>query len=162
MAAFASAMEKRIRFHEMLERGVSPDDLVQMRLERHRQLIDRKIEQIAQALLGRQEEAARIIDGLIRELDLVDPFEAAQAQNEFLKRAMEKLQAVQDNLLGKVEPVEGELKGQTAIKSELQETLRTLRKTLEQKETQGNQVQNFLYGGGARISQYTSSHTGVS
>ncbi len=163
MAASSSSMEQRIRFHEMIQRGVSPEDILQMRLEQNRWLVDSKIAQIRQALLGRQREAASIIEGLIRELEAIDPLEAAKEQNEFLKITVEKMEEVQKDLLEKLEPVEKEGKEQKEAKAELQATLRMLqRQAQELGQSQNHQVENFLYSAGTRVNQYISSHTGAS
>jgi len=162
MAAPPSSLEKRIHFHEMLQSGVFPEDLVQRRLKRHQQIIDQKIEQIAQALLGRQQETEKIIDDLIRELEVIDPLEAAKEQNEFLTRTIEKLQTIQKGLMDKLEPVERDIQEKQEIKNELQKTLHTLRGALSRAESKGDPLQSFLFTGSAKCNQYISKHTGSS
>lgn len=153
--------ETRINFiRQRRQAGLACDEVVQRAVENKHQILQRKIREVAQILLQRQNSVEMTIESLKQMILAIDFLEAAQPQTQNILQMLQQFNALTTLLKERLEARKRELSQKSADKQELLahqdallETLYLLKASLKRPDP----FHQFLMKNGENLSLYLSN-----
>ncbi|MDF2577664.1 MAG: hypothetical protein K0S74_1148 [Chlamydiales bacterium] len=138
-----SPMKQSLNFRRARRRGFNPEQVLQEQTGQKTLFLEQKTHEVAQVLLGRQQQAETLINGLISEIEDPDWVLTSVEQSNYLEQIQKELKETQEQLMHSLKESENELNQRYKIYEKLQKYFSNLQHVAKQTASHSSTIDSI-------------------